>query len=59
MHKKQLIFIVCWAMMWVIAIVASLMMPEKARAESLLGGVEAAKQVFTMISGEISKLFVV
>lgn len=59
MHKKQLIFIVCWAMMWVIAIVASLMMPVEARAESLFGGIEAARQLFAMISGEIGRLFIV
>ncbi|GEM_PF-6921984 len=57
MHKKQLIFIICWAMMWVIAIVASLMFPEKARAESIFSGIEIAKQAFAMHTIDISKLF--
>lgn len=54
MHKKQLVFIVCWAMMWVIAIVASLMLPEKARAESVLSGIES----LAMHCAEIGKLFI-
>ncbi|MCX8031162.1 MAG: hypothetical protein N3A59_06250 [Thermodesulfovibrionales bacterium] len=57
LHRKQLIFIICWAMMWVIAIVASLMFPEKVRAESVFAGIELAKQAFAMQTGDVAKLF--
>ncbi len=58
MHRKQSLFIICWAMMWLVAMVLTILVPEKARGESLLNEIELARQTYAMCDGEtICKLF--
>lgn len=60
MHNKQTtIFVACWMMMWIIAIVIALVFPEKAKAvESMFSGLEIARDTLTAYKiDSIEKLF--